>query len=374
MSDRELPLTRLDDYPWHQTTEPFPLASTSDTRFNDGYYWGFFAPGCFAYFGMRLYPNTNVMDGYGGAVVEGEQRTVRASRALRPRVDELMVGPLELTIIEPMERQRLQLADNDSGVSFDVTIEASGPAFFEVPHVHYRRGRLLNHVLRYTQLGRARGTLTVDGEQREVDRWYGVRDHSWGLRASMGPPIPIRGTEPTTGDPRAIRIWLPWEIDGQQGLFAMHEDSDGNLVDFEGVLRDGDGPEVELVAARHAFRYTPGSRRLESGSFAVTTAAGDEHAFSFDVVAGPLSPQGFGYVRGWKDQQPPGVYRGAEHVESDRFRVDDPTTVAGPDHVEPSRRLGVSEYPAVLRHTDGREGMTQIEHAVYKPYRPYGLQ
>lgn len=109
MSDPELPLTRLDDYPWHQTTEPFPLASTADPRFNDGYYWGFYAEGCFAYFGLRLYPNTNVMDGYGGAVVGGEQRTVRASRALRPRVDELNVGPLRLTIQKPMQRQRISV-------------------------------------------------------------------------------------------------------------------------------------------------------------------------------------------------------------------------------------------------------------------------
>jgi hypothetical protein len=374
VSDPELPLTRLDDYPWHQTTEPFPLASTADPRFNDGYYWGFYAEGCFAYFGLRLYPNTNVMDGYGGAAVGGEQRTVRASRALRPRVDELNVGPLRLTIQEPMQRQRISVGENDSGVSFDVVVEASGPPFFEEPHVHYRRGRLLNHVLRYTQLGRAQGTITVDGSVREVERWYGVRDHSWGLRASMGPVIPLRGTEPTIGDPRAIRIWLPWEIDGQQGLFALHEDAHGKLVDFEGFLRDGDRAEVPLVSARHAFQYTPGTRRLERGTFAVKTAEGDEHEFTFEVVAGPLSPQGFGYVRGWKDKQPPGVYRGAEHVESDRFRIDDPHTVAGPDHVEPHRRLGVSEYPSILRHSDGRQGMTQIEHAVYGPYHPYGLE
>jgi len=374
MSDRELGLTRLDDYPWHQTTAPFPLPSTSDPRFNDGYYWGFYSKGCFAYFGMRLYPNTNVLDGYAGAVADGEQRTVRASRALRPRVDELKVGPLQLEVQEPMARQRLTFDESGTGIAFDVSVEASGPPFFEEPHVHHRRGRLLNHVLRYTQLCRVDGTITIDGELRAVQRWYGVRDHSWGIRESMGPPIPLRGTEPNRGDPRAMRLWLPWEIEGQQGLIALHEDSDGNLIDFEGVLRDGDGPEVEIVSARHAFEYTPGTRRLERGGFAVTTAAGDEHEFTFKVVAGPLSPQGFGYVRGWQDGQPPGVYRGAEHVEFDRFRVDDPATIAGPEHVALERRMGVSEYPAVVVHADGRRGMSQIEHPVFKPYRPYRLE
>jgi hypothetical protein len=374
VSDPELPLTPLDDYPWHQTMQPFPLPSTSDTHFNDGYYFGFYGEGCFAYIGMRLYPNTNVIDGYAGAAAFGEQRTVRASRALRPRVDELRVGPLELKILEPMQRQRLEVAANDSGVHFDVTIEASGPAFFESPDIHYRQGRVLNHVLRYTQLGRAEGSLTVDGKTLAVERWYATRDHSWGLRASMGPHIQIRGVERSAGDPRAIRIWLPWEIEGQQGMFAMHEDSEGNVLDFEGRLRETGGPEVPLVSARHAFVYTPGTRRLERGEFSVVTAEGTEHNFTFEVATDPLSPQGFGYVRGWQDGHPPGSWRGVEHVESDRFRIDDPTTVAGPPHVEPARRLGVTEYPSALRHADGREGMTQIEHAVYRAYRPYGLE
>src|SRR6202011_2362858 len=122
-------------------------------------------------------------------------------------VNALEVGPLRLTILEPMQRQRLELAPNDGEFSFDVVVEASGPPFFESPDIHSRRGRLLNHVLRYTQLGRVQGAITIDGERRPVEQWYGCRDHSWGLRASMGPHVALRGTEPTIGDPRAIRIW-----------------------------------------------------------------------------------------------------------------------------------------------------------------------
>ena len=55
MSGSELPLTRLDDYPWHQTTEPFPLPSTSDTHFNDGYYFGFYGERCFVYLQLGQY-------------------------------------------------------------------------------------------------------------------------------------------------------------------------------------------------------------------------------------------------------------------------------------------------------------------------------
>lgn len=373
-ADPELPLSAVDDYPWHQAVAPLPLPATTDSRFNDGYYFGFFSVGCFGFLGMRLYPNTNVMDGFAGVVTAGEQRTVRASRALRPDVDALEVGPLRLTIEEPMRRQRLELADNPTGVTFDVTIEASSPAFLESAELHYRQGRLLNHVLRYTQLGRAVGTLGVDGQRVAVDRWYADRDHSWGVRASMGPHLAIKGVEPSRGDPRAIRIWLPFELDDHCGMFALHEDSDGNLLDFDGQLYRYDGERTHLRTARHAFEYVDGSKLLRAGEFTLTDEHDTEHRYTFEVVADPASAQGFGYVRGWQDGQPPGVWRGAEHLEHDRFPVSDPEVVAGPPHVPPERRLGSCEFPAAVRGPDGQTGMAQIEHMVYRAYRPYGFR
>lgn len=370
----ELPLTALDDFPFHQALAPIPMPATSDTRFNDGYYFGFFTEGQFAFFGLRLHPNNNVMDGFAGAVTGGEQRTVRASRALRPKVDALEVGPLRLTIVEPMRAQRLELLDNPTGVTFDVTVTATSPAFFESPDIHYRRGRLLNHVLRYTQLGRANGALAIDGTDVEVDGWYADRDHSWGIRQSMGPQVPIKGTEPTRGDPRAIRIWMPFDLGDRFGMFSMHEDGDGVVLDFDGHLHGPGGRHLELTGARHAFRYLPGTRRLTGGEFTLTDIEGGEHRYEFDVVADPASAQGFGYVRGWQDGQQPGTWRGPEYLESDRFRVDDPTTAAGPPHVPAERRLGACEYPAAVRGPDGQTGMAQIEHMVYRPYRPYGLE
>ena len=373
-SDPELRLTALDDLPFHQAIAPLPLPATSDPRFNDGYYFGFFAEGHFAFFGLRLYPNTNVMDGFGGAVVGGEQRTVRASRALRPRVDALEVGPLRLTVLEPMRRQRLELATNPTGVEFDVEIAARSPAFFESPDVHHRRGRLLNHVLRYTQLGRAQGALVVDGERVDVDGWYADRDHSWGIRASMGPPIALRGVEETVGDPRAIRMWLPFELDDHCGLFATHEDGDGTVLDFDGRLRFADGRDLELVGVRHAFRYVPGTRRLRDGEFTLLDADGGERSYRFTVACDPASAQGFGYVRGWQDGEPPGSWRGPEHVESDAFATSDPDEIAGPPHVEVRRRLGACEYPIALTGPGGQTGMAQFEHMVYRPYGPYSLR
>lgn len=367
-----LTLSAVDEWPFHQTTAPFPVPATSDSHFNDGYYFGFFREGVFGYFGLRVHPNNNVLDGFAGAVVAGEQRTVRASRALRPRVGSLDVGPLRLTVVEPMVSQRLELDENATGIAFDVTFTASAPPYLESPDIHFRHGRLYNHVLRYTQVCRATGELCIDGETTEVDGWYADRDHSWGIRASMGPHVPIHGLDPGERDPRAIRIWLPFELESRTGFFSLHEDRFGNRLDFDGLLRWRDGRTAPLAAARHAFRYVEGTSRVTGGVVTLVTADGEEHDLSFEVVGDPATPQAFGYVRGWSDGRQPGVWRGAELVESDRFRVDDPHGAAGPEHVPVERRMAPCEYPVAV--TDGVErGLAQLEHMVYGPYEPYGF-
>ena len=195
----------LDDLPVHQTAAPLPEPATSDTHFNDGYYFAFYAPGFHVFAGLRLHPNTNVMDGYGGAVAHGTQRNLRVSRALRPSTYPFKVGPLQLEILEPMRRQRVALQANESGVSFDVTFTAVAPPFDETPHRQYRHGRLHNHVLRYTQVARAHGTLTIDDATHAIDGWHAARDHSWGIRSTMGPHIPARGIGPGSDpDRRAL--------------------------------------------------------------------------------------------------------------------------------------------------------------------------
>ena len=224
-------LNPFDDYPFHQAIAPVDVPATSDPHYNDGYWFSFYREGTYAFCGLRLHPNSNVIDGYGGALHRGTQRNVRFSRALRPRANELAAGPFRLEIVEPLREQRLVLGPNPSGVSFDVRVHASAPMTLEQPHVQHRHGVLLNHVLRYSGPTRVEGTLLVDGEEVAVDRWYGARDHSWGIRSTMGPHLPVRGVEPDGArDPRAIRIWVPFEAGPLAGFFQTHEGPRGETV------------------------------------------------------------------------------------------------------------------------------------------------
>jgi hypothetical protein len=348
----------LDDLPVHQTVAPLPEPATSDTHFNDGYYFAFYAPGFHVFAGLRLHPNTNVMDGYGGAVAHGTQRNLRVSRALRPSTYPFKIGPLQLEILEPMRRQRVALQANESGVSFDVTFTAVAPPFDETPHRQYRHGRLHNHVLRYTQVARAHGTLTIDDATHPVDGWHAARDHSWGIRSTMGPHIPARGIGPGSDpDRRALRLWVPFETPDHSGFFHTHEDAQGNTLDFEGRIDFKDGGSRALARVKHDLTYE--ADRLSRGTLALSDETDTTRSYAFEVACEPAHPQGFGYTRGWSDGGQPGVYRGEYMTEHERFDVTQPN--AAPEHVPDTRRLGGTEFACTL--VSG--GMAHVEHMRY---------
>ena len=364
----------FDDYPFHQAVSSFAAPVTSDSHFNDGYYFAWYQPGEHWFCGMRVHPNNNVLDGYAGVVRNGEQRSIRVSRALHPRYDNLTVGPLSVDIVDPMQRQRMTLDDNDSGLSFTVEMAATSLPHVEHGHTQYRHGRMLNHLIRYTQLGRVAGTIVTDGESRRIDDWHGCRDHSWGIRSTMGPYVPIGGADTAGADPRAIRIWIPFEVDDHSGFFHTHEDVAGNTLDFEGRIDNVDGGSMALISVDHEFEYHQGTRRLASGGFTLTDVDGGERSYEFISSADPAHPQGFGYTRGWNDGGQPGVYRGAYLEEIDRFPTNDPAHPLGPEYVPAPRRLGGTEFTSTLTGPGGAAGMAHIEHIIYGAYAPYGFE
>ncbi len=364
-------LNKFDDFLVHQNATPIDIPATSDRHFNDGYWFCFYSGKAYAFMGLRVHPNNNVMFAYAGVVTGGEQRGVRMSRALRPETGDTTVGPLTIKVIEPLERQRLVLAPNDIGVEWDVTMDVLG-LWTEDRANQYRHGVLLNDVLRYTGVCEPSGTITIDGETHDVTGWGGARDHSWGVRSTMGPRTPLGGTLDEARDPRAIRIWIPFKCGEEVGFFHTHEDAEGEVLDFEGSIRRGD-EEIVLAAIRHRFEYHPDTRMVRAGTYTLIAADGREFDYEFEVVADGVHPQGFGYNQGWSDGQAPGVWRGPEVEESSRHDVSDPSAKPFAEHLPERRRLGATEFGARLKGPGG-EGWGMVEHVVYNTYKPAGFE
>ena len=198
-------LTPYDELPVHQSPYPFSVVPITDYSFDDGYYFGVFSAEeeVFLFQGLRVNPNNDMVGGYAGLMVGGRQYTVRFKRPWRPQFD-TRIGPYAFRVVEPFTEIRLTLAANDSALSFDLTWWATAPAFEEAHHLATTRGRRTTDQTRYSQSGTAEGWIEFDGRRIEVtrDRWWGSRDHSWGLyqeRAPHGPAGPVRAAQ---GAPR----------------------------------------------------------------------------------------------------------------------------------------------------------------------------
>ena len=102
-------LTAFDEFPRHQTTGTFNSVASDSPNWSDGYYFtlGDRETGASLFAGLRLYSNTDVIDGFACVTIDGRQHNVRWSRRLRPEIDDIRVGPLALEILEPLKRMRL---------------------------------------------------------------------------------------------------------------------------------------------------------------------------------------------------------------------------------------------------------------------------
>ena len=363
-----------DDYPFHQHPAPFNMPVTSDAKYNDGYWFAFYSADWYFVSVLRLHPNVNAIDGAACVAHDGRQHCVRFSRALRPRYGDLDVGALKLEILEPMQRLRLTLGDNPAGIRFDVELEAQAPPFVEERYQNFKYGAIIADTIRYTQVCRASGTAALGDEELEVADWYALRDHSWGVRASMGPPIKIGGTErpPEELDHRALRLWVPFQCGDHAGFFHSHEDPSGETLDFEGRLDFADGRSVELAAVEHALEYVPGTAWPSGGSFDLIDTDGVRRHYELRASGTPADVHGLGYYRGWLDGGSAGMYRGPEHSEHNVYDMVPGNGKPGPEHVAEKRRLGPTEYPMHLTGSEG-EGMAQVEHHIYGRYDPYSF-
>ncbi len=184
------PLIGADEYLNHQTINTFDTVATADLSWTEKV-WFMLArkDGALqASFGLGKYTNRNLIDGFAGVQIGTQQRTIRASRVLRPNVD-TAVGPLRYEIIEPMRKLRISVAANEAQpISFDLLWTAHMPAFFEGRDAGYAAHRNSSDVVRYHQAGTVSGWIEIDGVRHPVDpeEWFGFRDHSWGIREHVG--------------------------------------------------------------------------------------------------------------------------------------------------------------------------------------------
>lgn len=328
-------LTRMDEFPRHQVGGTFDSVVSDSVHWNDGFYFtlGDQDSGTSIYSAIRLYPNTDVIDGFVCAVVGTQQHNLRWSRRLRPRIDDIAVGPLRLDIIEALHELRLTCGDNPYGISFDLSWTGLHEPFLEERIVRFSGGRNVYDRTNYDQCCDVAGTVSVAGREFDVDptTWVGVRDHSWGIGRTGGPAAtsvaPSLDRDPRRGF--AMRQWTMIRMPDRVLFWQFHQQPDGSMDGLEAVVlpRDPAFEPWHYVAGDARATRVDGLPRASDTTVELTRPDGRTDRYLLTPVGSPAYLQGGGYHDGFADRLGRGVYRGDDHHEGEVWDVSHPVNV-----------------------------------------------
>ncbi len=366
-----MPLSAMDEYLAHQTSETFDHVYTSDRNFYDRYYFNMHSCSdeLFLILGMGQYPNLGTADAFVAVSHGDKQYVVRASRELGGDRLSTRVGPLGVEVLEGLRKLRVWCEPNEWNLSFDLVFDGTVVAL-EEPKTFQRQphGRVQMDTSRYSQVGSWTGTLDVAGQHYEVtpDRWQGVRDHSWGVRPVGEPEAPgIRVKHAAQGF-GFFHVWMP--IQTPNGLIKLFVEADqhGNRLVEESVrvpLIDSGADPEPLGSPRFEYRYQSGGREIEG----VTVEVDDPDGKTITIEATPLRTlylaAGSGYI-----PQPDwtlGGYQGENVVQGLTYDLS--------TRAERAKWAPLFETLSRYELSTGETGYGLLENICIGTYHPHGF-
>ncbi|MEO0032347.1 MAG: hypothetical protein RIS94_2105 [Pseudomonadota bacterium] len=355
-------LTKGDDFPLHQTSEPVAYAGT-DRNFYDRYFFnGYSADGAtFFAVAFGIYPHLNVADAHFSVIRDGVQHCLHASRELGMERMDLTVGPISIEVVEPLK----QLVVRVDGEGLAAELRFTGRAFpIEEPRFVHRIGpRTFMDYTRMTQNGFYEGWIEVDGRRDALaPGTTGTRDRSWGVR-----PVGAADAQPHGAGVVSSFFWqwTPVNLPQRSLFFHINADRHGAPWNTRAVIApDGAGHDgfFETPSARLVAPLQAGTRWPAGGELVVETGEGPL-AVRFEPLL-RFQMRGIGYT---SPKWGHGLYHGALAVErEDLF----------PDTLDPMAPTMENLHVQVLARVTtsaGETGTGVFEQLVIGPYAPMGL-
>jgi hypothetical protein len=361
-------LTSQDDLLGHQTPGTFAQAGNGDPRFTERYWYTAHpvdGTPLLIDIGLGYYPNRGVMDCFAGVTVGRQQHNFRASRRLGSDPLETAVGPLRLQMVQGLQQHRLTLADNASGISFDLMFEASFAAAQEKQSFRERKGVLEEDLARVAQLGRYSGWLVINGQRHELTpaTWWGQRDRSWGIRSEMRTDF---ANPPMQQHTNFFWTWSMFQCETVGVSIFMKEREAGKPYYLSGAefVRQPDGSvrKREAVSASHDITWAddPLGQSMASATLQLDFEEGPPRVLSLQALPTRFYLKGglYGGFGGWNHGDDRGPY-GEGH---DVWNLDDALTR--------ERARTLSDH-VVRVTTEGQTGMGISEYGVAQGYARY---
>jgi hypothetical protein len=366
-------LSRLDDYPVHQTPEPIAHVATSDRNAYDRYWFNGYANDGEFYFGIgaALYPNLGIMDCGFSLVRDGVQHAFHASRRAPREPSVVEVGPFRIHIDEPMRRLRVTVDENETGIACDLAWTPRTANVQEGRQTTRRGHRVMMDATRFDQFGTWKGEIRYDGKRLAIDpaRVSGTKDRSWGLRP-VGMPDP--GGAPLYELPQVFFLWAPIHWKDRCSLVGVFEDADGRMWHWDGAILPAYAsldrvPALEdegtrhLVSVEHRLKYIPGTRRAGSAEITLVEPGDVRHRIALEPLL-CFRMKGIGYTH---PEWGHGMWKGELAIGGESWRTDELDPMA----------LDNQHIQQVVRARLGDEvGIGVLEQICFGPHARYGFK
>ncbi|MES2631335.1 MAG: hypothetical protein V4669_00110 [Pseudomonadota bacterium] len=361
-------LSPQDDLIGHQTSQPFTVSGNGHPLFTERYWYTAHpidGTPLILDLGLGYYPNRGVMDLFAGMTVGRKQINFRASRSLGSDPLRTTAGPLRIEVVEGGKRHRLVLGENASGLSFDVTFDASFPAAREKQSVRERNGAVEEDMARFAQFGRYTGWIVADGKRYDVtpQLWWGQRDHSWGIRSEMKTDA---AKPPMQEHSKFFWTWSMFQFEDMAVSMFVKEREAGKPYYLSGVeftrAANGTVHEREIVGFEHDFHWAddPLGQTMASADLRVQFAHGPDRMLHMEGLPTRFYLKGglYGGFGGWNH----GDHKGELYLDHDVWDLDDAQT----------RRVARTLSDHVVRVTSGGQvGSGISEYGVAQGYARY---
>ncbi len=358
-------LTKADDFPIHQTSEPIAYCGT-DRNFYDRYFFnGYGADGeDFFALAFGVYPHLNIADASFCVVRGGVQTCLHASRWLNMERMDLAVGPIAIEVLEPLRKLKLTVDAPEQGLRADIVFQ--GRAFpVEEPRFIRRAGpRAFMDYTRLTQNGRYAGWIELDGRRASVDGFMGTRDRSWGVR-----PVGARDSQEIVPPepPQFYWMWAPANFAAGSFFFHSNEDAAGAPWNRRAVWAregaDAAGLDDDPDCAIH-IDWKSGTRHARRAVVTVNDANGARKILYEPDYEFFMLGLGYGHPK-WGH----GLAHGPLTVEREDFELSN-LDARLPQHLHVQALCKVT-----YRDGAGREAMGRgvLEQLVIGPHAPSGF-
>jgi hypothetical protein len=236
--------TALDELFVHQLPELLPNVATHHPHWRESYFFALHDPetiGDIVFLTMAHYPQRELMDSLQMGRVGGERLIGFQARPYNGDPHTTDVGAARIEVIEPWREVHLWADPKQCSVGMDLTFRARTEPYALRRGTMRAGNELIWDQCHILQSGTYEGTYTVNGSTHTVAKWWGQRDHSWGIR-----------------DHARCPLWMWLQIQFEDGFLGVWhwELANGARIYTDGcwASTNGDDP-IPLVGFDHELEW-----------------------------------------------------------------------------------------------------------------------